>query len=531
MIFGTIDHYLYPGGMYMQTSELNLSMFKSYDIRTPASKLPLELSRRLAHAVAVYFADVLGTRKVVLCRDARLSGPAYLEQGAEIFKSLGFEVFVNFQVSSTCQFYYACMQHFDAAGIMYGASHNPGTDTGQKIVGPGLQSIAAGCGPLGGLYAVRQSFIDGKQLHEQPGGKIHVLNCTDAYIDYSLKLSGLEAGELNGLRIAADFLCGASGEEMLTAFDFCGASVHGRNIIPDGRFPAGEPNPIISKSIMPLVEELTSGSYDLGIAFDGDGDRLELFTSRGTQFSPVFNASILMDELLKLNEPQSPSSLDPSFYVCLKSSPYAVAHIAASGVRTSIIKTGHSHIKEALTRNRSRGFIGAVEESCHYYMHFPLDIQDLSGRAAATENTLFFTLLTAKMYCKYPERYAEGAGVQEAAFREREWGYLFTEEASRNHVLEAVEKELSSRGFASMRTMEDGTDLEAVLMRRNLPFAIDAQTVMPDDWVQVTQRISQTEDGVARWEVIAGNPEIKDETASIINSIVTSSGKAERYHI
>lgn len=514
----------------MHTSELNLSMFKSYDIRTEAAKLPSELSERLTHAAAVYFLQVLGTRKVVLCRDARLSGPGYLEQGADIFRSLGFEVFVNLQISSVSQFYFACMQHIDAAGIMYGASHNPGKDTGQKIVGPGLQPIAEGCGPQGGLHGIRENYIEGQQLHGHAGGKIHVLNCTDAYIDYSLKLAGLKSGALSGLRIAADFLCGTSGEEILTALDFCGAEVHGRNMIPDGRFPAGEPNPIVKNSITPLLGELNSGSYDFGIAFDGDGDRLELFTSRGTQFSPVFNASILMEEMRKLSSSWLPGGHTPSFYVCLKSNPYAVSRIASSGVRTSIIKTGHSHIKEALARNRSRGFIGAVEESCHYYMHFPLNAGDPAGPSAATENTLYFALLTAKLYSRYPERYAEGEGIQEATYREREWGYLFPDDASRNQVLDTVEKELASRGFSSMHSMEDGTDLEAVLMRRNLPFSLESGTQIPGDWVQVTQRVSQTEDGIARWEVIAGNPEAKDETASIINSIITSSSKAQRYH-
>ena len=141
--------------------DLNLGMFKAYDIRTPAAQLPLALSERLAYADAQYFREQLRADTVVLCRDARLSGARYLEQGIRIFRELGFTVLAAPQVTSTCQFYDACMRHPEAAGIMYGASHNPGGDTGQKIVGPGVQPIADGCGPDGGLQAIRRLYEQG----------------------------------------------------------------------------------------------------------------------------------------------------------------------------------------------------------------------------------------------------------------------------------------------------------------------------------------------------------------------------------
>ena len=73
-------------------ARLDLSMFKAYDIRTPAQQLTLDLSERLAYAEAYYFRKNLGVQKVILCRDARLSGARYLEQGIRIFRDLGFDV-------------------------------------------------------------------------------------------------------------------------------------------------------------------------------------------------------------------------------------------------------------------------------------------------------------------------------------------------------------------------------------------------------------------------------------------------------
>ena len=72
--------------------DLNLSMFRAYDIRTPASDLPPELARRLAAAAAVYFRDELGVSGVLVAHDARRTGPQYLSLAADVYRAAGLEV-------------------------------------------------------------------------------------------------------------------------------------------------------------------------------------------------------------------------------------------------------------------------------------------------------------------------------------------------------------------------------------------------------------------------------------------------------
>lgn len=514
--------------MYNSEQNLNLSMFRAYDIRTPSDELTLELSERLAYANAYYFKEVLKTDKVVLCRDTRLSGAQYLEQAVEVFKNLGFKIFVYPLVSSTCMFYFSCQQHIDAAGIMFGASHNPGKDTGQKIVGPGLQPIAMNCGPEGGLQRIKELYTGGKKPEKIPGGCVKPINYLDRYVKYSMALAGVEPGELSGLRILMDFLSGTAGFEFASAFEIAGAEVVARNLIPNGFFPAGEPNPVIRKSTQPTLDMLRKGGYLFGICFDGDGDRMDILDEHGNQLNPGFNLSIIAPRIRELFE-DTFTGYSPQFYADLKANPLALVELARKGFGVHMIRNGHSQIKQSLMNNFSRQFLGAVEESAHYYLNFPVTLSEGKKCFAATENTLFYGLLTAKTWYNSPEKYREMIKLQSMTFREREWGYKFPDKEKRMLALDEIEEEFIKQGGRSMKTMADGTELEAVIMRENLPFVIDASTSISKEWTQICQRISQSEDGLARWEVSAGTEERKSEAVSMIERIAGKYTDSEKY--
>ncbi len=77
--------------------------------------------------------------------------------------------------------------------------------------------------------------------------------------------------------------------------------------------------------------------------------------------------------------------------------------------------------------------------------------------------------------------------------------------------------------------MPNGYDLEATMMRRGLPFDITAETRLASDWLQVCQRISQSENGLARWEVVAATPEIAADAKRAIARIVPQFGAGAEY--
>lgn len=495
---------------------LNASMFRAYDIRTPATALTSELAERLARAEAVYFKRVLGAEGVLVAHDARSTGPRYLQQGARIFSESGLDVLTVPGVCSTSEFYFAAMRHPERAAVMFGASHNPAGDTGQKILGPGVRPIAEHIGPEGGLDCIKQLYLEGASLPAAPG-RIAAYDPTEEYIAYSMELAGVVPGALKGLRLLQDYLNGAAGREMMLGFARAGADLHPLHFAADGAFPLGDPNPVKNAVIAEGIAALRDGGFTLGTFFDGDGDRIDFYRGDVSYLSSSFVYAAILPEIRKRFTGDG-----WGVYADLKSNPLAVMEMAKTGVTVNVIRNGHSQIKSAMFDNPA--MIGTVEESAHFYEAF-----SLGGKRYCTENTLYIALLAARAWLEAPERFAGLFELQAQTSREREWGYKFPAEAQRAAALEAVQAHFESEGAQALSRMPNGYDLEATMMRRGLPFDITADTHLASDWIQVCQRISQSENGLARWEVVAANPELAAAAKEAITRIVPAFGAGGEY--
>ncbi len=511
-------------------AELNLGMFKAYDIRTRAAKLSATLAKRLTIALGRYVKEILACDSIVLGRDARLAAPALMESAMELLPDMGLKVIANPLQTSTCQFYYACMKNPRSAAVMFTASHNPGDFIGLKILGPGMVTLAMDSGPGGGITGILAYYLQGGEAPPPRGGRgrVEIQRHLDGYIDYSMRLAGVEKDSLAGVGILADFLCGAAGTEVTEALGCAGARVRTRNLVPDGYFPAGDPNPIIPRSIQPTWDLMKQGGYDFGFCFDGDGDRMDIMDSRGEQLAPSFNLSILGPEILKyfrqvhragIFSGGSGAPFLPRMYADVKSNPVAMADQAAGGLGVHIIRNGHSFIKEALRVNFPAQYLFGAEESAHYYMNFPFDIDDPAKGFAALENTLYFTLLTARMWARHPGRYELAMARQNSVVRAREWPCHFLDESLMEGVMGEVEAAFRALGLSVFTTMEDGSSLDATLMRKGLPQVIDGRTDLSRPWYQVAQRISRSEEGMMRWEVVASDEAGCREAVAAIREI------------
>lgn len=498
-------------------SDLNLSMFRAYDIRTPAAQLTPGLAERLFRAEAAYFREDLGVKTVILARDARSSGPAYFEMGAEILTESGLQVRLIPGVCSTSLFYFAGMLWPEAGGIMIGASHNPSGDTGQKLIAPGVRPIAESIGPFGGLDRIKDLYIRGAGAKSDAKGEFWGSDPTEEYIRHSMKLAGVREEDLIGLKMLHDYVHGAAGREMLLAFSIAGAQLTPLHHAADGAFPLGDPNPVKAEVIAEGLGRLKSGSFDLGIFFDGDGDRIDFYLGKGDYLASSFVYAAILPEVR-----QRFGGQDLGVFADLKSNPLAVIEMARSGFHTRIIRNGHSQIKNSLFEDRS--MIGAVEESAHFYEAF-----EWEGERYCAENTLYIALLVSRCLCEEPERFERMLQLQRQTAREREWGYKFPSDDMRQQALDAVRTAFEQTGAISMTRMPNGCELEASLLRRNLPFEIGQESVISPDWLQVCQRVSQSETGLARWEVVAATTELASEARARIASIVAGYGAGEEY--
>jgi len=497
---------------------LNLSMFRAYDIRTPAGLLTDELAGRLARADAAYFRTVLKVEGVVLAHDARSTGPRYLRIAAEVFRQAGLDVIWLPGVASTSYFYYVAMRHPHCAAVMIGASHNPAGDTGQKILGPGVVPIAEKIGPEGGLDKIRDFYLAGEKPPADRQGRIHACELMGVYVDHSLRLAGLRPGGLEGARILHDYLYGAAGREMIFGMDRAGAALTPLHFTPDGSFPLGAPNPVKQDVIREGIERLAAGDYLLATFFDGDGDRIDFYRGDGAYLSSSFVYAAILPEI----RGRFPGE-GLGVFADIKSNPLAVIEMARAGVAVDVIRNGHSQIKKALHDEASR--FGAVEESAHFYEAFTTG----SPHRYCTENTLYMALLVARVWRDDPARMNRLFEIQSTTARQREWGYKFPTDARRAEALQAVREHFEAQGFRAMDRMKNGMDLEATLLRRGLPFDVDQTTQLAADWLQISQRTSQSESGLARWEVVGANPELVLESKREIGECVRPFGAGEEY--
>jgi phosphomannomutase len=499
-------------------TELNISMFRAYDIRTPSENLTDQLALRLAQAEAVYFRKELGVSGVLVAHDARSTGPHYLEIASEIYRQSGLDVTVVPGVCSTSMFYFASMKYPELAAVLFGASHNPAGDTGQKILGPNVKPIAQHIGPQGGLDCIQKLYI--QEAKPETGvipGRIIPFDPTEEYIQYSMDLAGVNEGDLKGLKILHDYLNGAAGREMMLAFDRAGADLTPLHFTADGQFPLGDPNPVKQDVIKYGLEKLKEGDYLIGTFFDGDGDRIDFYRGDGNYLSSSFVYAGIMPAIQKRFNNKSASA-----YTDLKCNPLALMEMAKTGMPTRIIRNGHSQIKNALYENAD--MVGAVEESAHFYEEFPLD-----DKSYCTENSLYIALLVARMWKENPERFDDLFKMQASTCREREWGYNFPSDEQRTDALNAVETHFVQSGANTMSRTADGYDLEATIMRRGMPFEINTDSHFESDWLQVCQRISQSENGLARWEVVSALPDVSRKAKEDIQLIVANFGASEEY--
>lgn len=486
------------------------TMFKAHDIRCKREMLDGHTSHLLVGSIAQYFQKDLGLDSVVLARDARLGGEALMQIALQVLEAVGMTVFVESDPIGTCQFYYACMTHPDSAGIMITASHNPASYIGMKLVGKDLLSIAANTG----IAKIRDYFEQESAPPPKRGGCVVPMDTLQDFIDYSVTLSHLKYQELSGLAVVCEFLHGSYALAISRTLAMLGVQAHLLHPAPDGNFPAGDPNPGIEKSMHQAHAYLCEHPHDLLFAYDGDGDRMDVIY-KGRQLSPALVMSIIADECLCL----AGEGVDPTFLFDSKAAPPVLCEMARRGKSIKLVKNGHSAIKEMMRTHADVPYLAAVEESAHYYLMMKGNLQTNGQKRYATENTLFFTLVVLKAYHRHPQAFEEARRLQDSFYRRREWSLLIKDEQKRSELVTEIAEKLTQRGAIVVDRNSEGESLGAKLLRFNLPQAYDTGTVLPSSWFQVFQRISQSEDNLLRWEVVASEKSLADEVCLILEAI------------
>lgn len=316
-----------------------MSIFQACDIRGIAGQdLTDGMVRNIALAVGVKLAG----QEVVVGGDIRLSTPGFQRIVANALAGSGCRVY-DIGTVATPVFYYALKRTGAAGGVMITASHNPAPYNGLKLVlgpEPVTEEDIAGIERLTAANAA----VRGE-------GEIICLDLVEEYIRFTAALA-----QGDGLRVVVDAGNGATARIAPRLFRQAGYDVVELYCTPDGNFPNRPPNPALAENLAALGAKVREHKAALGVAFDGDGDRVGVVDETGR---PVAN-----DDILVLISRQYLAQGPGTVIYDAKCSMVVPEEIAKAGGRAVMARAGHTFSKAAFRRENA---VFAGEISGHFF--------------------------------------------------------------------------------------------------------------------------------------------------------------------
>ncbi|MDH3705595.1 MAG: phosphomannomutase/phosphoglucomutase [Acidimicrobiia bacterium] len=325
------------------------AIFKAYDVRgTVPDQLDADTSRAIGAAFGRFLADTEGADRVVVAHDMRPTGPEYSEAFADGVRGQGVDV-VRMGLASTDMLYFAS-GHLGVPGAVFTASHNPAGYNGIKM----CRALAAPIGADTGLGDIKQMAAAGLEPMGRPGS----LSEVDLLGDFADHVrSFIDVGSLRPLRVVADTANGMGGLVVPAVFAPLPLEVEVMYSELDGTFPNHPADPIQPENQADLIARLLEVGADVGLAFDGDADRVFLVDETGRAVSGSLTTALVAGRVLA----KEPGATVLHNLICSKAVPEVVAEHGGTSVRT---KVGHSYIKADMA---DTGAAFAGEHSGHYY--------------------------------------------------------------------------------------------------------------------------------------------------------------------
>ncbi|MBI4870068.1 MAG: phosphomannomutase/phosphoglucomutase [Candidatus Riflebacteria bacterium] len=325
-----------------------MSIFKAYDIR---GIVPDQIDEVLARRIGQAFVTLRKARSVTVGRDMRVSSPGLARAVVEGARDAGAEV-TDIGLVSTPMLNFATAFYGTEGGIQVTASHNPGAYNGFKMCGPGATPVSFDTG-IGDI----EKWVAGPALRFEPAARRGSLSEREVFEDYHQFLAKLVKLGNRPLRLVADSANGVTGVREFRILQRYYPEIEGMFLEPDGNFPNHEPNPLLPENIRPLQDQVLARRADLGIAFDGDGDRVAFVDNLGQAVSgDLVTALIGRAELRR--HPGATVLYD------LRSSRAVKEDIERLGGVAKKCRVGHSFIKQMM---RQENAVLAGELSGHFY--------------------------------------------------------------------------------------------------------------------------------------------------------------------
>ncbi|MCB1554319.1 MAG: phosphomannomutase/phosphoglucomutase [Xanthomonadales bacterium] len=326
---------------------LDRSIFRAYDIRGVVGRtLDATVARLIGQAIGSVIRDQ-GLREVVVGRDGRTSGPELVAALIEGLRSTGCDV-IDIGLAPTPVVYFAS-HHLQAGScIAVTGSHNPPDYNGFKVVvgGDTLSGDA-----ITDLY---ERIAEDRLVGGETGG-LQTMDVSRDYIDRIASDVQLE----RRLRVVVDCGNGVAGGVAPQVLEAIGCEAEELYCDVDGSFPNHHPDPSEPENLSDLITSVKRTGADLGLAFDGDGDRLGVVTAQGRIIYPDRVLMLFAQDVLSRN-PGAAIIYD------VKCTGHLAGQILRHGGSPVMWKTGHSLIKAKMKETEAEL---AGEMSGHFFFH------------------------------------------------------------------------------------------------------------------------------------------------------------------
>ena len=320
-------------------------IFKAYDIR---GTYPDQIDAATCRRIGAAFARFARVPTILMARDMRPSGEELCAAFADGANAQGVDV-VDLGLASTDLIYFAA-GHLDAPGAMFTASHNPAGYNGIKLCLVGAKPV----GEDSGLVEIKA--MAGDDL--APTGDRGSVTQRDVVADFVAHVhSFVDVSSLRPLKVVADTANGMGGFIAPKVFDGLPFEVEYLFQELDGTFPNHPADPIQVENLRDLQARVLATGADIGLAFDGDADRVFLVDEKAQPVSGSLTTALLAQGILA----KHPGETILHNLICSKSVPEVIEESGGKAVRT---KVGHSFIKAVMAET---GAIFGGEHSAHYY--------------------------------------------------------------------------------------------------------------------------------------------------------------------
>lgn len=323
------------------------TIFKAYDVR---GIVPDQLDADLAYKFGRALVISLRPQNVVVGHDMRVSGDALAAAMIDGIRDQGAAV-IDVGLVSSDALYFAVGKYGYDAGVMITASHNPPEYNGFKVCRKEARALSLD----DGLADIRDIALAGGFSEPSKRGDLIQKEVLPAYVEHVLQF--VDPSRIKPFKVAVDAGNGMAGRTIPLLFQHLPCELVPLYFELDGTFPNHPANPIDPAAMVDLQKTVVEQRCDLGVAFDGDADRMFLVDEQGQLIGGDITTAMVAIALLE----QHPKSTICYNLICSRSVPET---ILAHGGRPFRTPVGHSLIKKIM---RSEDAIFGGEHSGHYY--------------------------------------------------------------------------------------------------------------------------------------------------------------------